>query len=236
MRKPANDVAGIEEVNTKQDKIGYTPADDSKVIHKDPDNGNTFENVNFLGKAQKNYKDLLTADQLPSDIARTGQAQTFTAQQTYSIAPVINDASEAKGDNQAATMADLKSVENSAWHSVSVSMANFNIENAFYKKDNTKMTYELFVIGTTDQNGIYQKGILFQDPEVHNFGGINDYKVYGRFRLSYSSERSNYGEIQTNCSTVANKIYYKNYYSGNFVQSTGSLSFYGYIHIVGTFN
>ncbi|WP_225364308.1 pyocin knob domain-containing protein [Levilactobacillus brevis] len=33
MRKPASDVAGIEEVNAKQDKIGYTPADDSKVIH-----------------------------------------------------------------------------------------------------------------------------------------------------------------------------------------------------------
>ena len=33
MRKPANDVAGIEEVNVKQDKIGYTPADDSKVVH-----------------------------------------------------------------------------------------------------------------------------------------------------------------------------------------------------------
>ncbi|ARW22451.1 hypothetical protein [Levilactobacillus brevis] len=33
MRKPANDVAGIEEVNAKQDKIGYTPADDSKVLH-----------------------------------------------------------------------------------------------------------------------------------------------------------------------------------------------------------
>lgn len=33
MRKPASDVAGIEEVNAKQDKIGYTPADDSKVLH-----------------------------------------------------------------------------------------------------------------------------------------------------------------------------------------------------------
>ena len=33
MRKPASDVAGIEEVNAKQDKIGYTPADDSKVWH-----------------------------------------------------------------------------------------------------------------------------------------------------------------------------------------------------------
>jgi len=33
MRKPASDVAGIEEVSAKQDKIGYTPADDSKVVH-----------------------------------------------------------------------------------------------------------------------------------------------------------------------------------------------------------
>lgn len=33
MRKPASDVAGIEEVNAKQDKIGYTPADDAKVLH-----------------------------------------------------------------------------------------------------------------------------------------------------------------------------------------------------------
>ncbi|WP_052951334.1 pyocin knob domain-containing protein [Levilactobacillus brevis] len=36
MRKPASDVAGIEEVNAKQDKIGYTPADDSKVLHSTP--------------------------------------------------------------------------------------------------------------------------------------------------------------------------------------------------------
>ena len=52
---------------------------------------------------------------LPSDLARTGQAQTFTAAQTFSIAPTIKDASKDKGDNQAATMADLKSVEKSAW-------------------------------------------------------------------------------------------------------------------------
>ena len=35
MRKPASDVAGIEEVNAKQDKIGYKPADDSAVVHYD---------------------------------------------------------------------------------------------------------------------------------------------------------------------------------------------------------
>ncbi|MCT2897722.1 hypothetical protein EFM54_01595 [Lentilactobacillus buchneri] len=37
MRKPAGDVAGIEEVNAKQDAIGYTPADDSKVVHTSGD-------------------------------------------------------------------------------------------------------------------------------------------------------------------------------------------------------
>jgi hypothetical protein len=47
MRKPASDVAGIEEVNAKQDKIGYTPADDSKVVHDNHDgtiniNGHSF--------------------------------------------------------------------------------------------------------------------------------------------------------------------------------------------------
>jgi len=37
MRKPANDVAGIEEVNAKQDKLTITPADDSKVVHNSGD-------------------------------------------------------------------------------------------------------------------------------------------------------------------------------------------------------
>ena len=57
---------------------------------------------------------------LPSDLARTGQSQTFTAAQTFSIAPTIKDASKDKGDNQAATMADLKSVEKAAWHQLNV--------------------------------------------------------------------------------------------------------------------
>ncbi|WP_425324903.1 hypothetical protein [Lentilactobacillus diolivorans] len=217
MRKPASDVAGIEEVNAKQDKIGYTPADDSKVVHDNHDGTITANNLHYdlsktgltpigfynsgsfndlpLGtvmtaatkmtdgpdrvhnfttttfyfnswgnvrKAQiaiadsenlmyfrvytgvswnswtllsddskvahlsgannfdtvptVNNNPLLLASSLPADLARTRQAQTFTAQQTFSIAPVINDASKDKGDNQAATMADLKSVENSAWH------------------------------------------------------------------------------------------------------------------------
>jgi hypothetical protein len=52
MRKPANDVAGIEEVNAKQDKIGYTPADDSKVVHStvtvlNSTDMNTVKNTGF---------------------------------------------------------------------------------------------------------------------------------------------------------------------------------------------
>lgn len=53
MRKPASDVAGIEEVNVKQDAIGYTPADDSKVAHDNHDgtitaNGTVFNLLNSL--------------------------------------------------------------------------------------------------------------------------------------------------------------------------------------------
>ena len=259
MRKPASDVAGIEEVNAKQDKIGYTPADDSKVVHDNHDNtitannliydlsktgltslgywysgsfndlplgtvladatgmtdgpdrvhafttttfysdhwggrksqiaiadkvhaiyfrvgsyddtgksiswnnwvllsddskvahlsgANNFDTVptvnnnplllasslpsdlartgsdqEFTGKNtfdtapidKKTGNPYITKDGVPSDVARTGQAQTFTAAQTFSIAPTIKDASKDKGDNQAATMADLKSVEKAAW-------------------------------------------------------------------------------------------------------------------------
>ena len=47
MRKPASDVAGIEEVNAKQDKISYTPADDSKVVHDNHDNTITANNLRY---------------------------------------------------------------------------------------------------------------------------------------------------------------------------------------------
>ena len=228
MRKPASDVAGIEEVNAKQDKIGYTPADDSKVVHNtgteeiagqktfdiapiDKTTGNpyitkdgvpslpsdiartgqantfsslqtfsqgvktlqtgSYSDVNSLvneglyyntnssikngarsittgyiqvmsgygkmvrqimysdtdggliydrtsqdgGSSWSNWTQIVTWSQVPSNFALTNQSQTFRAAQTFSIAPTITDASRDKGDNQAATMADLKSVENSAW-------------------------------------------------------------------------------------------------------------------------
>lgn len=71
MRKPANDVAGIDEVNTKQDKIGYTPADDSKVAHLSGAN-------NFDTTPTVNNNPLLLASSLPSDLARTSQQTNFT--------------------------------------------------------------------------------------------------------------------------------------------------------------
>ena len=77
MRKPASDVAGIEEVNAKQDKIGYTPADDSKVAHLS--GANNFDTVPTV-----NNNPLLLASSLPSDLARTGQANTFNLLQTFS--------------------------------------------------------------------------------------------------------------------------------------------------------
>ena len=81
MRKPASDVAGIEEVNAKQDKIGYTPADDSKVAHLS--GANNFDTVPTV-----NNNPLLLASSLPSDIARTGQDQEFTGKNTFYTAPI----------------------------------------------------------------------------------------------------------------------------------------------------
>ena len=81
MRKPASDVAGIEEVNAKQDKIGYTPADDSKVAHLS--GANNFDTVPTV-----NNNPLLLESSLPSDLARTGSNQEYTGKNTFDIAPI----------------------------------------------------------------------------------------------------------------------------------------------------
>ena len=286
MRKPANDVAGIEEVNTKQDKIGYTPADDSKVVHNSGDetiggtktftnpikgtiDGITYrysaqgddldtsymnDSVIFVGTNKvanapagtsgtwaivRNYNSnatngaqsyydtnqgvlyvrtrnsnttytqwiqladdskvahlsgannfdtvptvnnnpLLLASSLPPDLARLSQdanfteklqqngqdvalasntiarnpntgtvseINTFTAAQTFSIAPVINDASTSKGDNQAATMADLKSLENSAWRQLTGSSEFFSSYKALIKIDTGSKSCQMILSG-----------------------------------------------------------------------------------------
>ena len=74
--------------------------------------------TNFTAKLQQNGQDVALANNTIFRSPNTGSvssANTFTAAQTFSIAPTITDASQDKGDTQAATMADLKSVENSAW-------------------------------------------------------------------------------------------------------------------------
>ncbi|BEJ53939.1 pyocin knob domain-containing protein [Lentilactobacillus buchneri] len=111
MRKPASDVAGIEEVNAKQDKIGYTPADDSKVAHLSGDEeigGQKTFDVAPIDKTTGNP--YITKDgvpSIPSDVARTSQQTNFTA-------------GLQKGGIDVATAADLKSVEKSAWHTVTL--------------------------------------------------------------------------------------------------------------------
>uniref|UniRef100_UPI00403F3BA6 hypothetical protein n=1 Tax=Lentilactobacillus hilgardii TaxID=1588 RepID=UPI00403F3BA6 len=108
MRKPASDVAGIEEVNAKQDAIAYTPADDSKVVHNTGDEevaGQKTFDVAPIDKTTGNP--YITKDgvpSIPSDVARTGQSQVFTAAQTFSSAPTVTDTTSSKGDNQVALM------------------------------------------------------------------------------------------------------------------------------------
>ncbi len=141
MRKPASDVAGIEEVNAKQNLIGYTPANDSKVAHLS--GANNFDTVPTV-----NNNPLLLASSLPSDLARTGSDQEFTGKNTFDTAPIdkttgnpyitksdvtaaVNTATANMVDSSkptnftaglqsggvdVATAADIKSVEASAWH------------------------------------------------------------------------------------------------------------------------
>ncbi|MEY2374553.1 pyocin knob domain-containing protein [Lentilactobacillus buchneri] len=341
MRKPASDVAGIEEVNAKQDKIGYTPADDSKVVHDNHDgtisaNGASIlpANENVIGRIDYEYKDmnditmgwwylngwadvsglanwglpqgfyyihcfkthsyltatiqiaydvqqnntymrtmpaahnatwttwklladdskvahlsgannfdtvptvnnnpLLLASSLPSDLARTGsdqeftgkntfdtapidkttgkpyitkdgvpslppdlartgQAQTFTAAQTFSIAPTIKDASTDKGDNQAATMADLKSVENSAWRPVKLSSdaQNMNLSTAFYQKNDNTKKFTLIVMGDPmGKDSVFSTPkLFFTDPDIKAFiGSVSD--ATGEFNNDYGLANS----------------------------------------------
>ena len=274
MRKPASDVAGIEEVNVKQDKIGYTPADASRVVHNtgaeeiagqktfdtapiDKKTGNPYITKSNVPKVDlsnyviDNKDNTIKANDVNYDLSKTGitpigfvnsgsfndlplgtvladansmtdgpsksnafttttfssskwggrKAQiaisdnvnlmyfrvegynggsitwnswvllsddsavvhktgteeiagqkTFTAAQTFSIAPTIKDASKDKGDNQAATMADLKSVKKSAWHIMSGSSDIFSTYNCWYKINKDKKRLEIIVLGIVQSN------------------------------------------------------------------------------------
>ncbi|ORN12744.1 hypothetical protein [Lentilactobacillus parabuchneri] len=281
MRKPASDVAGIEEVNAKQDKIGYTPADDSKVVHvvdmvnsdvyglqiissgsaNDLPKGTIFctnavtdlpnktdawtirttyadvwgarrtqiaiadsADLMFYRTCQSgisgnygDWKQLLTADQLPPDLARTGQAQTFTAAQTFSIAPTIKDASKDKGDNQAATMADLKSVEESAWRVLDQSNAPSNISfrgQVLYKIDDAKK----IIYFTT--NGLMNISDSGYNLNLINFKGIVNNLLSGHGRLASVSNKTNIRDSDIS----ATSTYVKN---SEWLDTAGNLVSYG---------
>lgn len=62
MRKPASDVASIDEVNAKQDKLGYTPANDANMFHRSPDTGTVTESGNFPGLQVKGVNVATAAD------------------------------------------------------------------------------------------------------------------------------------------------------------------------------
>ena len=66
MRKPASDVAGIEEVSAKQDKIGYTPANAANVVDRNPDTGVVSEPVDFTKLTVEGGKSVATRDDLKS--------------------------------------------------------------------------------------------------------------------------------------------------------------------------
>ncbi|WP_354632598.1 hypothetical protein ABR398_00100 [Levilactobacillus brevis] len=66
MRKPASDVAGIEEVNTKQDKLDYTPANAANVVDRNPDTGVVSEPTDFTKLTVNGGKSVATSDDLKS--------------------------------------------------------------------------------------------------------------------------------------------------------------------------
>jgi hypothetical protein len=131
-----------------------------------------------IGSTWSDWVRIITSDQVPSDLARTGQANTFTAAQTFSIAPVINDASTDKGDNQAATMADLKSVENSAWHNLTTTDVNgsFAVEILYQKMISEKKLRFIFIAD-------YK-----QDKDLSNYNlAIDLSKIITKFQTPFGS-------------------------------------------------
>mgnify|MGYP004701990171 FL=1 len=64
MRKPANQVAGMDDVNAKQDKLTYTAANDATSFHRDA-TGTVSESGNFPGLQVKGVT-VATSDDLKS--------------------------------------------------------------------------------------------------------------------------------------------------------------------------
>lgn len=76
MRKPASDVAGIEEVNAKQDKLDYTPANDANVVHRNPDTGSVSESVDFTNAKANGHPIIPIETSTDKDTAQTNSTTT----------------------------------------------------------------------------------------------------------------------------------------------------------------
>lgn len=172
-------------VITKSQLNAVLPTDIARTGEDNDFKGkNTFDTAPIDKTTGNPY---ITKDGVPSDVARTGQAQTYTAPQTFSIAPVINDASTDKGDNQAATMADLKSVENSAWRVLDQSNAPSSVAfrgQVLYKIDDAKKIIYFAINGLLNNSDGGYNMILI------DFKGIVNNLLSGHGRLASISNKT----------------------------------------------
>ena len=143
MRKPASDVAGIEEVNTKQDKISYTPADDSKVAHNtgtEEITGQKTFNIAPIDKTTGNpyiTKDGVPA--VPSTLADTTKDANFTGKLQKSGIDVATTTDVTTAISTATTNFVANKHPNTPWVTIIDTPSNY-LAYRFYNQS-------LFIIG-----------------------------------------------------------------------------------------
>lgn len=193
-----------------------------------PDLARLSHDANFTAKLQQNGQDVALANNTVARNPDTGSvstANTFTAAQTFSIAPTITDASTDKGDNQAATMADLKSVEESAWRVLDQSNAPSSVAfrgQVLYKIDDTNKI--IYFTTNGPMNGDYYASNLI----LIDFKGIVNNLLSGHGRLASISDKT-----QINDSDIsATSTYVKNsqtLFSGNLISYGDPGKNYAYV-------
>ncbi|MCT3399587.1 pyocin knob domain-containing protein, partial [Lentilactobacillus hilgardii] len=194
-----------------------------QIMYSDVTNNLVYTRISSdSGSTWSNWVQIITSDQVPTDLARTGQAQTFTAAQTFSIAPTIKDASTDKGDNQAATMADLKSVENSAWHQLdcsSISTCAFN-GIMLYKIDTTQKNI-YFSLNDDASKDPTSNGVMNAGTKLLDFSSVavNVLSAHGYVYSNFGSNTA-VSRLQTSgaFATLSDQLYKP---SGYIVASMG---------------
>ncbi|WP_437695734.1 pyocin knob domain-containing protein [Levilactobacillus brevis] len=93
MRKPANQVASIDEVNAKQDKLDYTPANAANVVDRNPDTGVVSKPTDFTNLTVNGGKSVATRDDLKSLEASAWRELNFDVSQenykAFSAAKIV---------------------------------------------------------------------------------------------------------------------------------------------------